>query len=202
MAEEAQKSEAENKAQDGPQADSAEKSGAIADSQKRVAGWVLNSKVIIVLVVLTVVINAAGLAFHSVGNSGKTNDDAEHDIGTYHFLANPSEKGQIAAAEFNLHIAVLDDIEKEARRRLAAKKFRVQQDIEELLRKAHGGDFDDPSLGELKRRLQARINETLGMRAIADVIITDLNLERTMPAAKPSDETSQSLPWVEENTSL
>ena len=201
MAEETQKTEANDAPQDGTQADSPEKSDAKANSQKKGVARVLNSKVIAVLVVLTVIINIAGLVFQSVANSGKTAARDEHDLGTYHFLADPSEKGLITAAEFNLHIAILDDIEKEARRRLDTKKFRVQQDIEELLRKAHGGDFDDPSLGELKRRLQARINETLGMMAIADVIVTDLKLDKIMPTSKPSDETSQSLPWIE-NSSL
>ena len=201
MAEETQKPEANDVPQDGTQADSPEKSDEKANSQKKGVGRVLNSKVIAVLVVLTVIINIAGLVFQSVANSAKTAARDEHNLGTYHFLADPSEKGLITAAEFNLHIAILDDIEKEARRRLDAKKFRVQQDIEELLRKAHGGDFDDPSLGELKRRLQARINETLGMMAIADVIVTDLKLDKIMPTSKPSDETSQSLPWIE-NSSL
>jgi len=204
MAEETQKPEPNDASQDGTQADSPEKSDAEANSQNKVVWRVLNSKVtavIAVLVVLTVIINVTGLAFQSVANNAKTIASDEHDLGTYHFLADPSEKGLITAAEFNLHIAILDDIEKEARRRLDAKKFRVQQDIEELLRKAHGGDFDDPSLGELKRRLQARINETLGMMAIADVIVTDLKLDKIMPTAKPSSETSQTLPWIE-NSSL
>ena len=158
---------------------------------------ILNSKVIIVLVAITVVINGVGLAFHSVGRNSNANSNAEHDLGNYHFLSDLSEKGQIAAAEFHLHIAVLEDVKQEAYRRLGNRKFRVQQDIEELLRQAHSGDFTDPTLGELKRRVQARINETLEMRVIADVIITDLKLTNGKFEANPPVETTVSMPWVE-----
>ncbi len=158
---------------------------------------ILNSKVIIVLIAITVVINGVGWAFHSVGRNSNTIRNAEHDLGNYHFLSDLSEKGQIAAAEFHLHIAVLEDVKQEAYRRLGNRKFRVQQDIEELLRQAHSGDFTDPTLGELKRRVQARINETLEMRVIADVIITDLKLTNGKLEANPPAETTESMPWVE-----
>ncbi len=185
---------------DDPQENVAENGDSTAKTRRSVVKQILNSKVIIVLVVLTVVINGVGLAFHSIGSGGDSSSGAEHDLGGYHFLAGPLEKGPIAAAEFCLHIAVLEDVEQEAYRRLANRKFRVQQDIEELLRQAHSGDFTDPTLGELKRRLQARINETLGMRAIADVIITDLKLTDGKPEASPPAETTESMPWVENSS--
>ena len=52
--------------------------------------------------------------------------------------------------------------------------------------------------GSLDRQLQEQINETLGMRAIADVIITDLNLQRNPDAHTPITKTADSPPWVEE----
>ncbi len=161
---------------------------------------ILSYKVIVVLVILTVVINGVGVAYYSVGRGDNTNSGTEHDLGNYHFLADLSEKGQIAAADFQLHIAVIEDVGQEAYRRLHNRKFRVQQDIEELLRQAHSGDFTDPTLGELKRRIQARINETLEMRAIADVIITDLKLSGGKLEAKPPTETTESMPWVEDSS--
>jgi hypothetical protein len=77
-----------------------------------------------------------------------------------------------------LHIGLLKVDDRVARAKLAANKFRVQQDIEELLRQAGGEDFVDPLLTELKRQLQEQINATIGMRAIAQVIITDLSIDR------------------------
>jgi len=77
---------------------------------------------------------------------------------------------------------------------LDACRFRVQQNVEELLRRAHGGDFDDPGLGELKRQLQERINERSG-RAIAEVIVTDLKLQHNGQDAGLVTGTAESVPW-------
>ena len=116
-----------------------------ADGAKKGVKQILNYKLIAVLIIITVVINGAGWAFRTLGN-GHALGRLEHDLGTYHFSADPGEAGDVSAAQFHLHIAVLDGIEKEVLRRLTEKKFRVQQDVEELLRRAHGGDFADPSL--------------------------------------------------------
>jgi len=79
-----------------------------------------------------------------------------------------------------------------ARTRLAARKFKVQQDVEQLLRQAHPDDFADPVLAGLKRQLQEQINESLGLRAISEVIITSLEYgsqpPATTPVAAPSHE--------------
>ena len=96
-----------------------------------------------------------------------------------------------------MHIALLEQVEVAARRELSAKRFRVQQAVEELTRRAHGGDFEDPLLTELKRRLQERVNEALGIRVIADVIITDLKLERKGEPIERIGETAGAGPWTE-----
>ena len=66
--------------------------------------------------------------------------------------------------------------------------------FEELLRRAHGGDFEDPGLQELKRQLQERINQALGIRAVADVIVTDLRLRRSPRTGPSAASTAQSAP--------
>ena len=123
---------------------------------------------------------------------------AEISLGDFRFEANPTEAGSISSAWFSLHIVLLDPVDTEARKKLESRGFRVQQDVEELLRQAHGGDFDDPNLGELKRQLQEQVNETLGMRAIADVIITDLELTPREESAPPASRTAETAPWQEE----
>ena len=123
---------------------------------------------------------------------------SEYSLGPFRFVADPSEGGPVSSAEFSLHITLLDEVHRTARSELWAKKFRVQQAVEELIRRAHGGDFDDPLLGDLKRQLQEQINQTLGIRAIADVIITDLQLARNPNAMDKITETAGALPWTEE----
>lgn len=119
-------------------------------------------------------------------------------LGAFHFEADKSEGGHATRADFSLYVTLVEPGERAARQRLAEHKFRVQQAVEELLRKAHGGDFDDPSLQDLKRQLHEQINQTVGMRAISDVILTDVKLVRNGSGAKaPIASTAESAPWHE-----
>jgi len=126
--------------------------------------------------------------------SAEEGENMEVDLGTFRFEARAPELGTIAGAEFTLHIALLDVVDRQARQRLATHTSRVRQNVEELLRKAHGGDFEDPSLGGLKRQIQEHVNETLGIRAIADVMITNLQLRNRDNATPPLVETAQASP--------
>jgi flagellar basal body-associated protein FliL len=138
----------------------------------------------IAALVLWTVANAAAFAFFR----GQTHlpeevPSPEIALGEFKFRADPADSGPLATARFSLHIAFAPPSDRAGRERLAERKFRVQQDVEELLRRAHGADFDDPSLRGLKRQIQEQINETLGLRAVADVIITNLTLE---PVSRPA----------------
>jgi flagellar basal body-associated protein FliL len=143
----------------------------------------------------------------------------EVSLGEYYFEAPPAARGMVSAAKFKLHISLLKDMDSQARARLEARKFKVQQDVEELLRQAHGGDFEDPELDELKRQIQEQINASLELRAISDVIITDLSLSHennspqvTTPEAMRSEtivvepavegiDASRVAPWEEKPAS-
>jgi len=161
-------------------------------------GRLLTRRWLVIIVALSIVVHGAGFSYYQLwGKSRQSKLSPEISLGTFQFEPNENEKGRIAAAEFSLHIALLEHVDQAARDRLAARKFRVQQDVEELLRQAHSGDFDDPSLGELKRQLQEQVNETLGMRAIADVIITDLKLQLDDTQPKAAGDSNESVPWVE-----
>jgi hypothetical protein len=194
MAEEAKQNNAGRDAEPPPEQGKAKTPG------KR-AGWrrLLTPKWIAVLVLATVTVHGIGFAcFRLLGDSHAVKRSPEVSLGTFRFEANQNEVGHIAEAEFALHIALLDRVEGAARPRIEAHRLRVQQGVEELLRQAHGGDFEDPKLGELKRRLQEKIGETLGMRVIADVIITDLKLVHSDRARNLATETAESVPWVED----
>jgi hypothetical protein len=110
----------------------------------------------------------------------------EITLGKFHFTDHPGSLSAISGADFQLHISLLKDLDSQARARLNERKFKVQQDVEELLRQAHGGDFDDPELNELKRQLQEQINASLELRAISEIIITDLFVDRQAEEATVS----------------
>ncbi|HUT11192.1 MAG TPA: hypothetical protein VMY42_11895 [Thermoguttaceae bacterium] len=126
--------------------------------------------------------------------SDRPGENMEVDLGTFQFEVRASELDTITGAEFVLHIALLDVVDEQARDRLTTHTYRVRQNVEELLRKAHGGDFEDPSLGGLKRQIQEQVNETLGIRAIADVMITNLQLRHRDNASPLLADTARAAP--------
>jgi len=158
----------------------------------------LSPKWLLIFLAISVVGQSAGFAYFMLrARSAASQPSPEVSLGVFRFLAEPTEGGDISSAEFCLHIALLSQVEEAARRELQAKRFRVQQAVEELTRRAHSGDFDDPLLTGLKRQLQEQINETLGIRVIADVIITDLKVERKAGQMGTITETADTLPWTE-----
>jgi hypothetical protein len=149
----------------------------------------------IVLAVATIVAQATGLAYYRMHSRPAAVSTPEFELGGFQFEADKGEGGRVAQAQFDLCLSLLEPMEQAAKQRLAAHKNRVRQDVEELVRRAHSGDFDDPSLHELKRQVQERVDQTLGMRAIAEVIITELRLQHNAEHAAPVGHTAQAAPW-------
>lgn len=110
----------------------------------------------------------------------------EVGLGEFEFENFDSRLSPVTRATFSLHISLLTDIEPKARTRLYTRRFRVQQGIEQLLRDSQGGDFEHPKLAGLKERIQEQINETLDMRAIEEVIVTDLVVVRVEKGRGPA----------------
>ena len=138
---------------------------------------------------LTIVAHVTLIAYQGVRGAKLPTRHGEISLGHFSFT-NPADGGRVASAEFKLHIRLLRELEKSVTVRLFQRKFKVEQDIEELLRQASGGDFDDPMLTELKRQIQEKINQSLEIRAISEVIITDLVLtKRSNPIAEDPPET-------------
>jgi flagellar basal body-associated protein FliL len=144
------------------------------------ASWrrYLTGKLIAAIVGGSLVIHGLGFAYYRVWNKPVAQPAAaEISLGEFHFAGTSSESGRAARADFSLHVTLLDRMDKAGREALASRRYRVQQDIEQLLRQAHARDFDDATLSELKRQLREQINESLGTRVISDVIVTDLKLQ-------------------------
>lgn len=125
----------------------------------------------------------------------------EVSLGEFGFEAITETRSMISSADFSLHISLIPEIDRPARFLLNQHQYLLQQNIEELLRQAAPGDFEDPSLAELKRQLQATVNQTVGRRIVAEVIITDLKLDRGTATETPSAETEAitqpTAPWRE-----
>ncbi len=146
-----------------------------------------------VLLLASLLLHGLGIAFWTV--RGTVADSPEVTLGRFTFAAERGVDSPVQRAQFDLHIALIEELQPAARKLLAERRLRVQQDIEELLRRARGGDFDDPSLRELKRQLQEQVNTTLGLRAVGSVIITDLEVAYAGTAERASERPLH--PWRE-----
>ena len=152
------------------------------------------------MITLAVSLIANGAALARLGSNDNSAGEPltpEVRLGQFGFVSSQAEAGQVVKAEFTVHVALSEDAEKEGRERISQRQFRLQQDVEELLRGAHSGDFDDPLLRGLKQKLKERINKTLGIRAAAYVIITGMKTERNDSFPVEKAEPAGLVPWVE-----
>ena len=178
---------------DAPQTDAVSKTPLI--SRVLQGNWVAKLLALLILV--------HGLAYVYYGyrrSSATTSRIYEISLGSYRFDTDGAGDDRVAGAQFRLYVSLLSEVDQAGRALIKTHKYKVQQDIEELLRQAHSGDFDDPLLGELKRQLQEQINHALGMRVVDEVIITNLTLQQHGKAAEGKVRTAESVPW-EENPS-
>lgn len=140
----------------------------------------------------TLLVAAAGLAAFplAVGALARlqpSEPTREIELGTYRFEGPADPHEVIVGAEFQVYVTLLQGVEDRGRTLLQRNRQRVRQNLQQLLREARGRDFIDPQLLGLKRQIRETLNGTLQLRAVEDVIITDLELTRALPP-------SQSLP--------
>jgi flagellar basal body-associated protein FliL len=127
-----------------------------------------------VIVVASLVIQGAIYLLVSKSPAGRTIVPIEYTVGTFSFASDSSAEAHAGPAKFDLHVRFIDDLNVAARRRLIDHQFRVRESVEALLRKSHGLELTDTGLARLKHEIQERIDEALDLRAVAEVIITDL----------------------------
>jgi hypothetical protein len=147
---------------------------------------------VVAIIVVSVAVHTVGFLYVSARpKQAPEPPRPEISLGSFKFISGTAVPGGVQNAAFDLHVSMLNPADAQARDRFTAVKFRLQQNIEELLRRAHSSDFDDPVLADLKRQLQVLVNETLGIKAISDVIITNLSLERSAIATQPASQTAE-----------
>ena len=170
-----------------------------SEKKKTFFGRFFTKKWIVIIVGVSVLFHGLGFTYYKLRGAKPEDPAGEVCLGVFHFEAPKGEVGTITRAEFSVYIELLEGVDEVARQRLAARRFRVQQGIEELLRQAHSGDFDtDPILGGLKRQFKEQINDILGIMVIrGDVIITNQKLDQNEAEAETdvSPTTAGKAPW-------
>ena len=166
---------------DAPQTDAVSKTPLI--SRVLQGNWVAKLLALLILV--------HGLAYVYYGyrrSSATTSRIYEISLGSYRFDTDGAGDDRVAGAQFRLYVSLLSEVDQAGRALIKTHKYKVQQDIEELLRQAHARDFEDPALAELKRQIQETVNQTVGTRVVEHVIITNLQIEKVAGIdAEPAD---------------
>jgi hypothetical protein len=178
----------------------ADKKQAIPVQSRRYASIIANAVArhgLMITLAISLIANGATLAKLGSNDTAHKPLTPEVRLGEFGFVSSQAEAGQVVKADFTVYIALSEDVEEEGRRRISQRQFRLVQDVEELLRSAHSGDFDDPLLRELKQKLKERINKTLSIRAVAYVIITGMKTELNARSPVEKAEPAGMVPWVE-----
>lgn len=181
-------------------AENAAAAGTASTASKSAPAWkrLLARSWVVVLVIVLIGVQFAIFGYlRSSASTAPTTP--EITLGEFQFEDRTDSAAAIQSAEFKLHIGLLSEVDRDARLRLHARRFKVQQGVEELLRRAHSADFEDPSLGELKRQLQEQINTSLGIRAVSEIIITDLAIQRSTHVATGGTSESTATPTALES---
>jgi flagellar basal body-associated protein FliL len=153
--------------------------GVVADAQQGGLKKILKQHWLMAVVGLSLVLHGGGFAYFTIAGRAKAEPlPPEVTLGAFHFVANGDLGATIRSADFTLHIGLENPQDKLVRQQLVTAQARVRQSVEQLLRQAHPADFEDPTLSDLKRQLQTEVNQTLGVRAVAEAIITDFSVQR------------------------
>lgn len=129
---------------------------------------------------------------------------AEVSLGDFSYHGDHLEGGRMVKADFSLYVALENHTDPRVGLLLANHRYRIRQGVEELMRRAHAGDFEDPTLKSVKRRVLDRIEETVGERIVSDVMVTHLRVRWNSPTdsktpaeTKSTSETAEAIPWTE-----
>ena len=148
-------------------------------SKASTAPWwksVLLNRWVLILVVGSLLVDFAVLV--SVRKSAaKPVIEPEYTVGNFTFKPAASADSQPTFGKFALHVRFIEDLDGQARQQIVTHQYRVQEAVEGLLRKANGIELDDTAVTRLKHQIQQRIDDCLDLRAVAEVIITDLNVD-------------------------
>ena len=150
--------------------------------KKSLLSRLFSTQTLVLTTTVLVILHSVLLLFVGLERFTKRGPEGtEVGLGTFRFEAAADGSTVAATVEFDLHVSLLEKCDRLGRHLLRNHENRVQQGIEELLREATDEDFQDPTFADLKRQFQETINGTLGERVIAEVIMTQVTIERDAP---------------------
>jgi flagellar basal body-associated protein FliL len=160
-----------------------EAAAAPADAKTKWWKSLLTPRWLVVFVAVSLVIHA--VIFVLVRRSAaRPAIPPEYTVGAFNLIAGQLGDSHGVPGKFELHVRFIDDLQSQANARIANHQFRVREAIENLLRKSHGIELDDQAIARLKHQIQEQIDQAIDLRAVAEVMITDLTIE-PLPSEAP-----------------
>jgi hypothetical protein len=158
--------------------------GTSAPAASRVPFWksVVVRRWLPILVVASLVVDGVVLLLVHKSTT-KSGPQPEYTVGTFAFRTSIGTDAQPRSGTFVLHVRFIDDLDSQARQHMVFHQFRVQEAVEGLLRKAREIDLDDSAVARLKHQIEDRIDDCIDLRSVAEVIITNVNLESPLVGA-------------------
>jgi hypothetical protein len=114
----------------------------------------------------------------------------EIPLGSFEFSRSGGVDKQIYRGQFDLFVRLSDHLESSERQQFMREQPRLQQAVEEALRRLRLADFTDLRLSRLKTHVQERLNDELGFDAVAEVLVSNFKINAfrpIQPAAPKSD---------------
>jgi hypothetical protein len=133
---------------------------------------------------------------------GRTPSDAplvagEIPLGSFEFSRTGGANQKVYRGQFDLFVRLSDQLDASQQQQFLREQPRLQQVVEETVRRLRLADFTDYRLSRLKARVEERLNDELGFTVVSEVLIANFKISAFQPirsAAPPSAAPSSDRP--------
>jgi hypothetical protein len=110
-------------------------------------------------------------------------------LGSFEFVRVSGDK-QLYRGQFDLFVNLCDRIDASRQKQFLRELPRLQQAVEETVRRLRLADFTDLRLSRLKTRVQDRLNDELGFDAVEEVLVANLKITAFQPRPKVAQQSA------------
>jgi hypothetical protein len=110
----------------------------------------------------------------------------EIPLGSFDFSRSGDRDKPVYRGQFDLFVRLSDRLESSDRQQFMREQPRLQQAVEDTLRRLRLADFTDLRLSRLKSRVQERLNDELGFDAVTEVLVSNFKINAFRPIQQPA----------------
>ncbi len=159
---------------------------AISSRWSRLFAW----RWLIAAVTISLLLEAAVIYWFRV----RTPDDApmitgEVALGSFEFTRSGGDN-QIYRGQFDLFVRLADRLDASQQQQFVREEQRLQQAVEETVRRLRLADFTELRLTRLKDRVQDRLNDELGFNGVEEVLIANFKIAACESIERPKKQSA------------